>query len=85
MQPLFPIVWEAFRDYRLASMALSGLEIGVLQRLVARPRPEGRTFWTEDDFTAAQDETWRTLARSRERDECRAKLKNLGLLPPQPS
>lgn len=80
VQPLFPIVWEAFRDYRLAGMSLSGLEIGVVQRLAARPRPAGRNTWTDEDFAAAQDESWRSLARSRERDECRAKLEKLGLL-----
>jgi thymidylate synthase (FAD) len=80
VQPLFPIVWEAFRDYRLAGLNLSGLEVGVLQRLAARPRAIDRNTWTEEDFAAAQDESWRGLARSRERDECRAKLEKLGLL-----
>jgi thymidylate synthase (FAD) len=27
-----------------------------------------------------QDETWKTLTRSRERDECRSKLTSLGIL-----
>ncbi|HTI52579.1 MAG TPA: FAD-dependent thymidylate synthase [Planctomycetaceae bacterium] len=80
VQPLFPLVWEAFSDYRLGGLVLSRLEVAVLQRLAARPRPVGRAFWSEEDFTAAQDESWRGLARSRERDECRAKLEQLGLL-----
>jgi thymidylate synthase (FAD) len=80
VQPLFPLVWEAFRDYRLGGVALSRLEVAVLQRLAARPRPAGRTFWSDEDFLAVQDESWRSLARSRERDECRAKLEQLGLL-----
>lgn len=83
--PLFPTVWEAFRDYRLGATSLSYLEIGVLRRLVARVKREGQPFWTEDDFAACQDESWRTLARSRERDECRAKFEELGLLAPKPS
>jgi thymidylate synthase (FAD) len=29
---------------------------------------------------AAQDPSWKEIARSRERDECRAKLVELGLL-----
>jgi thymidylate synthase (FAD) len=61
-------------------MTLSRLEIGVIQRLSARPRSAGQTSWTEEDFLAAQDDGWRDLARSRERDECRAKLKQLGML-----
>lgn len=80
VKPLFPMVWEAFEDYRLNSLSLSGLEIGVMQRLVARPRPAGQATWSEEDFSAVQDESWRSLGRSRERDECRAKLQRLGLL-----
>jgi thymidylate synthase (FAD) len=80
VQPLFPLVWEAFSDYRLGGLMLSRLEIAVLQRLGARPRPVGKAFWSEEDFLAVQDESWRGLARSRERDECRAKLEQLGLL-----
>jgi thymidylate synthase (FAD) len=82
VQPLFPLVWEAFCDYRLSGMTLSRLEAAVLSHLVARPRPDGQPFWTEEDFALAQDESWRSLARSRERDECRAKLEDLGLLAP---
>lgn len=80
VQPLFPIVWEAFRDYRLSGLSLSRLEMGVVQRLAARPRPAESTRWTEQDFLAVQDESWQSLGRSRERDECRAKLQQLGLL-----
>jgi thymidylate synthase (FAD) len=36
--------------------------------------------YSEQEFLAAQDETWRDLTRSRERDECREKLVTLGLL-----
>jgi thymidylate synthase (FAD) len=79
VKPLFPIVWEAFEDYRLHGTFLSRLDIAVMRRLCARPRSP---FWTEDDFLAVQDESWRSLNRSRERDECRTKLQHLGLLPP---
>ena len=41
-----------------------------------------QSFWTDEDFHAAQDESWRSLSRSRERDECRTKLELLGLLAP---
>ncbi|HLJ10753.1 MAG TPA: FAD-dependent thymidylate synthase [Planctomycetaceae bacterium] len=85
VQPLFPIVWEAFADYRLGSLFLSRLETAVIQRLACRPKVAGAAFWTEEDFLAVQDESWRSLSRSRERDECRSKLALLGLLPPAPS
>ena len=53
-----------------------------MQRLLTRPKPAGTAFWTEADFLAVQDESWRALSRSRERDECRTKLTDLGLLAP---
>jgi len=80
VRPLFPVVWEAFEDYRLNGMFLSRLDLAVMQRLITRPRPVGAPHWTEEDFLAVQDESWRSLSRSRERDECRAKLADLGLL-----
>ncbi|HPP52817.1 MAG TPA: FAD-dependent thymidylate synthase, partial [Thermoguttaceae bacterium] len=33
IRPLFPLVWEAFEDYRLLAMPLSRLEQGVIERL----------------------------------------------------
>ena len=77
LRPLFPMVWEAFQDYRMQGMMLTRLEIGVISRLAASGRPAP---YTNDDFLASQDETWRSLQRSRERDECRDKLARLGLL-----
>jgi thymidylate synthase (FAD) len=76
VRPLFPLVWEAFVDYRLEMMQLSGLDRAVIARLAAA----GRLPATEDDFLAAGDPAWAGLGRCRERDECRAKLAQLGLL-----
>jgi len=76
MRPLFPLVWEAFVDYRVESLTLGRLEQGVVARLAAA----GRFPAEEADFLAAQDASWEKLARCRERDECRAKLVRLGLL-----
>jgi thymidylate synthase (FAD) len=76
VQPLFPLVWEAFVDYRVESVTLGRLEQGVVARLAAA----GRFPADEAGFLAAQDAGWRELARCRERDECRAKLVRLGLL-----
>jgi thymidylate synthase (FAD) len=80
VQPLFPLVWEAFTDYRLEGLHLTRLEIGVIARLAAA----GRGQASEADFLAAQDPTWQDLARCRERDECREKLALLGLLEAAP-
>lgn len=77
VQPLFPVVWEAFVDYRREAMFLSRLEIGVIERLSASG---GAVPYEPEVFLAAQDPSWADLTRCRERDECRAKLTRLGLL-----
>lgn len=79
--PLFPIVWEAFLDYRMQSMSLTRLDREVIQRLTSSASESGKAPpYSQEDFMAAQDPTWKGLTRSRERDECRVKLQTLGLL-----
>ncbi len=80
VQPLFPIVWEAFVDYRLEGASLSRLECQVIARLAERLAATGRCQAGEQDFLEVQDPAWRDLARCRERDECREKLRQLKLL-----
>lgn len=80
VQPLFPLVWEAFVDYRLQALHVTRLDRELIARLMARQRETGRAL-SEADFLAVQDETWRGLERCRERDECRDKLRRLGILP----
>lgn len=80
VSPLFPAVWKAFWDYRLKAMQLTALDIGVIQRLSTRMRGSGFATWDEEDFIQCQDPSWEGLERCRERDECREKLKRLGLL-----
>jgi thymidylate synthase (FAD) len=84
VRPLFPLVWEAFADYRLKSMFLTRLDQEVIQRLLRRLAETKRNVASEEDFLAAQDPSWVSIKRSRERDECRAKLASLGLLPAGP-
>ena len=78
---LFPVVWEAFIDYRRDALSLSRLETGVIQRIsqLAAARGQGLPA-SEELFLEAQDPTWKDLKRSRERDECREKLVMLGLV-----
>lgn len=78
VKPLFPVVWEAFLDYRMNSMGLTGPDTGVVQRLSAAATTAPP--WSEEEFLNAQDPAWAELTRSRERDECRSKLQQLGLL-----
>jgi thymidylate synthase (FAD) len=81
VQPLFPLVWEAFVDYRMQGVFLTRLDREVIVRLMQRLAGSGRSQANDDDFMAVQDATWADLARSRERDECRDKLKLLNILP----
>lgn len=81
VQPLLPMVWEAFEDYRLQASGLSRLEIGCIQRLMQHAAANGQVPpLSVEDFLATQDPTWRELTRSRERDECLAKVQELGLV-----
>jgi len=81
--PLFPIVWEAFLDYRMQSMFLTRLDRDVIQRLLSRAATAGKAPpYSTEDFLEAQDPSWIPLSRSRERDECRDKLEMLGFLEP---
>jgi thymidylate synthase (FAD) len=80
LKPLFPLVWEAFVDYRRQSMFLSRLDVELIARLTQRVAAAGRATATDDDFMAVQDPTWVDMTRNRERDECRDKLIRLGIL-----
>lgn len=81
VQKLFPVAWEAFDDYRLQGSVLSRLERGVMQRLMARGAQQQQSPpFSDADFLAVQDPTWQDLTRCREREECRDKLIELGIL-----
>jgi thymidylate synthase (FAD) len=80
VQPLFPLVWEAFVDYRMEGVYLSRLDRDLIVRLMQHLVAAGKAQATEEDFLAVQDPTWVDLTRCRERDECRDKLKLLKIL-----
>jgi len=80
LQPLFPLVWEAFVDYRLEATYLTRLDRELISRLIDRLASAGRCRGSIEDFLAVQDATWAGLNRCRERDECQEKLVALGLL-----
>jgi thymidylate synthase (FAD) len=83
--PLFPLVWEAFVDYRLDGMYLTRLDRELVARLIERAAAAGRIRATLEDFLAVQPDDWAALQRSRERDECRDKLIRLGILEAPPA
>lgn len=81
VQPLFPLVWEAFEDYRLQASGLSRLEQGCIQRLMQLAAANRQAPpYSVEDFMNAQDPSWSDLNRCRERDECLEKLRSLGLI-----
>ena len=84
VRPLFPVVWEAFEDYRLGGMFLTRLDREVISRMMQRAAADGLSLpLPVSVFLDVQDESWRELKRCRERDECRQKLLSLGLLQPE--
>jgi thymidylate synthase (FAD) len=81
VKPLFPVVWEAFEDYRQGAMFLTRLDKEVLARLMTTATEKSLVPpFSEEAFLEVQDETWKSLKRSRERDECQSKLQRLGIL-----
>ena len=76
VRPLFPLVWEAFTDYRLEAMQLTRLDREVIASLAR----SGNIPADEDAFLEAQAPAWAKLRRCRERDECREKLVSLGIV-----
>lgn len=78
LKPLFPIVWEAFSDYRLDAVVLTALDTAVIRKLTETYHRKGP--WTPDEFMVCQVPMWVGLTQCRERDECLAKLRKLGLV-----
>lgn len=77
VKPLFPIIWEAFNDYRINATVLTGLDTKVIQTLA---KLNGTMPFTKQQFLECQHKDWRDLKRCRERDECLEKLITLGIV-----
>jgi len=69
-----PMVWEAFRDYRLNALRLSGLEVDLLRLINSGDRGAAYPWLVEHKWLNAE-----TGKASRELDEFAAKLERLGL------
>ncbi|GHT26938.1 flavin-dependent thymidylate synthase [Planctomycetales bacterium] len=76
VKPLFPLCWEAFLDYKFEALTLSKLDKEVIQNLASAGTLPANT----EQFLCSQVPAWKELDRCRERDECLAKLKTLGLV-----
>ena len=72
-----PLVWEAFRDYRMDSLSLTRLDVAVIEEFQSKG-PEGarqcarELGWLETSASGS-------YKRHRERMECEAKLARLGI------
>jgi len=81
VRPLFPRVWDAFLDYRHEAVMLTRLDRCVIDQIM-EAAGEGRVSIpvTEKDFMYHQYSSWQNLSKCRERDECLAKLRGLGIV-----
>ena len=75
INPLFPISYAAFKDYQFGAMTLSTLDPETIANLAAA----GKIPASKEEFTQLGHESWKGLARCRERDEAWEKLVSLGL------
>ncbi len=74
-----PATWEAFNDYRMNAMGLTGLEIPIVSALAGGNPSEATTLAERCGWLEAGK---RGLKRNREREECEEKLRRLGFTVP---
>jgi thymidylate synthase (FAD) len=71
-----PFVWEAFRDYRLNAMRMSGLDVELMRLLIAGDQAGARAWLLEKGWVSQEGKA------SREAREFAAKADALGLTMP---
>ena len=69
-----PATWEAFQDYRMNAMRLSGPEIELLRLLITDDRDAATAWLNEKGWLNAE-----TGKKSREMNELEGKLEQLGI------
>ncbi|MBR5626301.1 MAG: FAD-dependent thymidylate synthase [Thermoguttaceae bacterium] len=79
IQPLFPLSYEAFLDYRFGSLRLSQLDQQEIRLLTQSTTIPAST----EDFQKNLIPQWQNLERCRERDECLEKLIRIGIVKPE--
>lgn len=78
-EQLYPVMYQAFLDYRLNAMTLTALDQFVIQNM-GSVTDRNVLPYSRDVFMAAQHPDWAAMKNCRERDECLAKLQQLGLV-----
>ncbi|MCY3818893.1 MAG: FAD-dependent thymidylate synthase [Gammaproteobacteria bacterium] len=74
-----PVVWEAFNDYKVNAIGLSGVEIGMLRSLLSGDQESVMRAALEQGWVA---EDGKGVRGSRERRELEAKSERLGIVWP---
>jgi len=69
-----PAAWEAFKDYRLNAMRLSGLDVELMKMLIAKDHRAATAWLAERGWVDPK-----TGKKSREAQELEVKLQTLGL------
>ena len=85
LSQICPLLYEAFVDYVHEAMKLTRLDQVTIKQLLQLPARDVSLTgdvppYTAADFMRCQYAEWATLTNCRERDECLAKLKKLGLV-----
>jgi thymidylate synthase (FAD) len=71
-----PLVWEAFRDFRLTSASFSGIEFEILRAVLGNNANDAVRIAEDAGWLDRRDEG---LIKSRERQECEQKFDRLGV------
>lgn len=92
VKTLYPVLWEAFEQYRLNAMTMTQLDIEVVQKMIASVAAYIKQQVAENDktwsyvapypiglFLQSCPDAW-SGEKNRERDESLAKLQRLGLV-----
>ncbi len=72
-----PIVWEAFLDYRMNALSLSGLEVAIIREIAAGNPDAAVKLAIANKWLP--EEAGAPVKRNRERAECERKLQRLNL------
>jgi len=74
-----PVAWDAFMDYRWNAMALSQMEVSLLNMLYAGRQHEAVRWMEQNRWLKQQEGAWKLNI---EANEFAAKLERLGIAPP---
>lgn len=80
VQQLFPVMYQAFEDYRLNALTLTALDQYVIAKMCSSTAQGDAVPFNVEHFMFCQHPDWLGLSRCRERDESLEKLQRLGIV-----